>query len=403
MEPYPSLRQPFPLQAAVHPPPGQGIEHRTQGHGEEHPHQAEGVAPQGHRRQHPDARQPHGLAHHPGIDDVALDLLQDHQEDHEPQGLDGVHQQDEQGPDGHPDEGAEDGDQGGEAHQHGDHPGIGQAEEQHPHKAQAAQDHRLGELAGHEVGEGLVGHPGHLLDPLGPGGGEHRVDHLGGLAGEGLLLGQEIQGESQPQHQVEDQGDHRGGHPDGGGDGGVQELLPVLLQEGEDALLELLAVEGEVGEIGPVVGQEGGQLVPPPLEVEDPLGEQVGEVHHAVPQGGDDDEEQGKQGPDDDQDAHQQAHRPPGPVLPGAVALAPQAAPAPLHRAEEDVHQKGQAPSQQEGEEQGEKAGQQPAGLPRVGEDPGQHHPEGDEQQQPFHVLAVQVHGNLLCREAGAL
>ena len=106
---------------------------------------------------------------------------------------------------------------------------------------------------------------GQFHDLLGPLAGEQGLHHFLGLAGEGLLLGQEVEGEGQGQHQVKDQGDHGGGDANGGADGGVEELIPVLPHPIQDLLLHLLAIQGEVREVSTVFRKEGGELVPPIL------------------------------------------------------------------------------------------------------------------------------------------
>ena len=198
-----SCFQAFLFQTVVHQLAQEGVEHRADGDAEDHTHQAKGVAAHGDGGQHPDARQTHGFSHHTGIDQVALDLLEDQNEDHEPQGLDGADQQDKESADEDADESAENGDEGGEANKDGHHRGIGHVKEDHANKAQGAQDHRLGDLAGDEVGEGFVGQGDQAHEPGGLFLGQQGQDDLLGLAAQGFLLGQDIDGEDEGQHEVD--------------------------------------------------------------------------------------------------------------------------------------------------------------------------------------------------------
>ena len=91
-----------------------------------------------------------------GVDEVALDLLQDDKEHHEPDGLHERYRQDQQRAHDGTDPGAQNGDQGGDAHQHGDDQRIGQPEDQHPQEYQRAQDDGLDGLAGDKLGEGAA-------------------------------------------------------------------------------------------------------------------------------------------------------------------------------------------------------------------------------------------------------
>ena len=214
---------------------------------------------------------------------------------------------------------------------------------------------------------------------------EESPDHLFRLTGQSLFLGQQIEGEGEGKHQV----DHQ--REDGGGDadGGVEKILSILGEKGGDVVLQLCGIEREFRQLDGVGLQEAHQIVPPVLQVNQPAGEQADKVYHAVLQGRDHNEENGEDNPHQQQGAHQQAHRPLGLFLPGAVPLSPGAPPTPFHGAENDIEQKGQTAAQQKGQEDGKDRGKHPSGLPRVVEPPIEQQPEGDEQGYPLHVFLV--------------
>lgn len=82
----------------VYIPPEQGIEDRRNGDAEQDAYQTHQPAADCDGGQYPNARQADGGAHHLGIDHIAFDLLEDHQEDQEGDRLErGDHQQQQSG------------------------------------------------------------------------------------------------------------------------------------------------------------------------------------------------------------------------------------------------------------------------------------------------------------------
>lgn len=117
--------------------------------------------------QYPNARQADGGAHHLGIDHIAFDLLEDHQEDQEGDRLErGDHQQQQSGKN-RPDVGPGHGDERGGADDDPDERGIVRLNEEHADGAQSAQNAGLDKLAGDEVGEGIPCEVYHVQDWVG--------------------------------------------------------------------------------------------------------------------------------------------------------------------------------------------------------------------------------------------
>lgn len=70
-------------------------------------------------------------AHDFWVDQVALHLLKDEEQDHEPHRLHGVGHQDHKSAHEAADEGAEDGNEGGDANEDADHQGVRESEQGH--------------------------------------------------------------------------------------------------------------------------------------------------------------------------------------------------------------------------------------------------------------------------------
>ena len=194
-------------------------------HAQQHTQYAEGAAADGDGCQHPQTRQTHGLAHHPRVDEVALHLLQNQQEDQECQGFDGALEHDEERAGGRADPRAEDGDQRQRRDDDRHRQGVGKPQEQHTEAAQRSEDHGLRHLPGDEAGEGVVGQVQHRQQLVGGLLGQGAAQQPLGLGEERLLLRQHIQGEHQRQQHI-----HQRAH-DGGGDvqGGVHHAVAPLL------------------------------------------------------------------------------------------------------------------------------------------------------------------------------
>lgn len=73
-------------QAGVDVLGAEGVEQGGHGYAQHHTGQAGDAAAHGDDQQHPHAGQAHGLSNHPGINQVALDLLEGGDKDDEPQG-----------------------------------------------------------------------------------------------------------------------------------------------------------------------------------------------------------------------------------------------------------------------------------------------------------------------------
>ena len=85
------------------------VDNGEQRHTHDHAHKAPQAAEQQDGEQHPEAGKAGGVAQDLGSDDVAVQLLQNQHEQHEPQRLDGALDEDEQRGGNGTDEGAEEG------------------------------------------------------------------------------------------------------------------------------------------------------------------------------------------------------------------------------------------------------------------------------------------------------
>ena len=110
-------------------------------------HKAPQAAKQQDGEQYPEAGKAGGVAKNLGSDDVAVQLLQNQYEQHEPQRLDGVLDENEQGGGNGTDEGAEEGDHVGHTDDHRHQQRTGELENQTADIAQHADDGRVHDLA----------------------------------------------------------------------------------------------------------------------------------------------------------------------------------------------------------------------------------------------------------------
>ena len=153
------LRDSQLFQALVRIFPGQGIKHRCHRDHQQHsadPHQ---LTANRHRHQHPHTGQADGGTHHPGVDQVVFNLLQNQEHDDKPHRLEGIAHQDEERAENAAHKGADQRHQRRHRHQNADQGHIGHPEDQHGHGKQAPQNHGLQALAGDEIGERGVGQP----------------------------------------------------------------------------------------------------------------------------------------------------------------------------------------------------------------------------------------------------
>ena len=150
-----------------------------------------------------------------GVDEVALDLLQDQKQRDKAQRLQGVVDQNENRAHDAAHPRADDRDQRRHRDEHADEQHIGHAQQRHGHKEHAAQDARLQALARDEAGKRAlaeVRHRKRLFDPAGLEVGAHEVFHLGAQA---LLGGEKVDGEhhreKEAQYVLIHRADDRGG------------------------------------------------------------------------------------------------------------------------------------------------------------------------------------------------
>lgn len=112
------------------PPVGEVLYQRLQagedGDAQEHSQHPGKAAAHGDGHHHPEAGDAGGIAQDLGADDVAVDLLQNDDEDDEDQALLGAHQQDQEGTGYCAQERPEEGDHVGDAHHHAYQRRVGQ-------------------------------------------------------------------------------------------------------------------------------------------------------------------------------------------------------------------------------------------------------------------------------------
>ena len=168
------------------------VDNGEQRHAHDHAHKAPQAAEQQDGEQHPEAGKAGGVAQNFGSDDVAVQLLQYQHKQHEPQRLDGVLDEDEQGGGDGTDEGAEEGDDVGYTDDHRHQQRTGELEDQTADIAQHADDGRVHDLAVDEAAEHPVCVFHFLGDQLRPAGADDAVQHQLALLDEPLAAGQHI-------------------------------------------------------------------------------------------------------------------------------------------------------------------------------------------------------------------
>ena len=245
-----------PLLAAALPDVAleQPIQGGHDGHAEQHPHNAQHPAAHGDGGQHPHAGQANGGAHQLGVDKVALQLLEDDQEDDKDERLHGRDGQDEQGAHHRTDVCAGDGDEGGDAHQGADGQGEGQAQNRHAQDAQDAQDDPV-KAASHNVAvEALVHGLEHIVNPPPILGTQVGVQQPPSLRQQGVSAQQQVERKDQRQRPSDNGGKYRADcadHPVDGAahpvgeelDGLFDGIFPVGVLEPVEYLLGQQTVE----------------------------------------------------------------------------------------------------------------------------------------------------------------
>ena len=178
------------------------VDDGEQRHAHDHAHKAPQAAEQQNGEQHPEAGKAGGVAQNFGPNDVAVQLLQNQHEQHEPQRFDGVLDEDEQGGGDSTDEGAEEGDHVGHTDDHRHQQRTGELEDQTADITQHADDGRVHDLAVDEAAEHFVRVLHFLGDQLRPAGADDAVQHQLALLHEPLTAGQHIHGHDDADDQV---------------------------------------------------------------------------------------------------------------------------------------------------------------------------------------------------------
>ena len=181
------------------------VDNGKQRHTHDHAHKAPQAAKQQNGEQYPEAGKTGGIAQNLGSDDVAVQLLQNQHEQHEPQRLDGVLDEDEQGGRDSTDKGAEEGDHVGHTNDHRYQQRTGELEDQTADIAQHADDGGVHDLAVDKAAEHFVCVLHFLSDQLRPAGADDAVQHQLALLHEPLAAGQHI-------HRHDDADDQVFGH-----------------------------------------------------------------------------------------------------------------------------------------------------------------------------------------------
>ena len=157
-------------EAALQNEGAEGGEAGQDRHAEEHPRDAEEAAAHQDRHDDPEAGEARLVAQDLGADDVAVHLLQGEDENGEIHRLQGAVQQDEEDAGDGPQEGAEEGDHVGDAHDDADKGRIREVQKGAADEADEADDEGVQDLAPDEAGEDLV-HPAHRPEDPGCAGG----------------------------------------------------------------------------------------------------------------------------------------------------------------------------------------------------------------------------------------
>ena len=366
------------------------IDNSADGNAQQHTHHAADACTHRHGEEHPNTGQADAAAHHMGIDEVALQLLEDHEEHHEPHGLHKGHGQNQQRANDSADPCTQDGDEGGDAHQHGNDGSEGEAEDGHTDKHQHADDDRLGHLSLHEAGEGGIGtveEGEEIADAILTEGGVQQTLHV---AAQLLLLRQDVDGEGDAHDQIEHGGEHGAHHRGGDIDGGIHHQLTLLLQERLYTLQKAVhggdsarfGVNGglQLGEGNGVICQPCTKLVILHIQIHQVGGDDVHHVLHRPHQIGHENEDDGGNGSQHQQKADDEAYR--AAQLRGYLAalfLFKQLAPQILQRAHNEVQHIGNGQAQNQRRDNGEKRGDQLTHRGDIVGDPPQH---GDAHRQ---------------------
>ena len=161
-------------------------------HTDDHAHKTPQAAEQQDGEQHPEAGKAGGVAQNLRPDDVAVHLLQNQNEQDEPERLDGVLDEDEQGGRDGTDERPEEGDNVGHTDDDRDQQRTGELEDEAGDVAQHTDDGRIQNLAVDEAAEHPVSVTDLLHDEVGPTGLDQTIKDELALLPEFLPAGQQI-------------------------------------------------------------------------------------------------------------------------------------------------------------------------------------------------------------------
>ena len=372
----------------------QRVDHGAHGHTQQHPHHAEGSAADGHRRQHPQPRQPHGFAHHAGIDQVSLHLLQDQQENEERQSLDGTLEHDKERAGGCADPRTENGDQRQRADDDRHRQCVGQPQQQHTETAERAEDERLRHLPGDEAGKGVVGKAQQMHEPVSHPLGQCAAQEAAGLGQERFLLRQQVQGEHESQQEI-----HQRAH-DGGGDvqGGVHHTVALFGKEACDGVPHLVGTERHLRQGNAVLGGEAAEILPPRLHLRHVGGDVRHEGGAGLLQTGNQDKEYGEDNAHKQHHGQRQADGTLQLLPPRAAPLGEGAAPQPLQPRHHQIQHEGNADADKQGRQQPEQTAEDAAQPAEIVQPPVQQCRKSDQQHNALAVLFIQFQSEIASR-----
>ena len=131
-------------------------------------------------------RKPHGLSHHPGVDELVFNKLYGKVNNEAADGQNGIHQQHEEHADYAGDQRSDVGDNGADGGQHSHQAAVGDLENGKRKGHENAKDHGLTALPCQKVCEGLPEQPAELQQPGGMAGLQVGTDQCAGVVAETL-------------------------------------------------------------------------------------------------------------------------------------------------------------------------------------------------------------------------
>ena len=203
------LRRDIPLlQPTVGELPEQGVQHGGQRNHQQHSPNAQQLAADAHRHQHPHSRQTHGGTHHSGVNEVALDLLQYKEHHHKGQCLHRILHQNEEGSHNAAHKGTHHRHQCRHRDDDTDQRDIGHPEQRHGNGKQATQNTGLQTLPGDEAGKGGVGEPENPQNLVRGFFRQKGIQNLFPLTGQDVLPCQTVQAEHNADHHIHQRTGH---------------------------------------------------------------------------------------------------------------------------------------------------------------------------------------------------